>query len=110
MKKKPPKGTRIEGDVNVRNGDVVAGDKTVIHGDENNISDSGIPSKDKRARKIKSQNLKGNLDVSGGDVVFGNKIIKFFQENLNIYLFKDIKQLAFFLTVVIFVSGGIGGG
>ena len=108
--KKSPKENRIDGDVNVKNGDVVAGDKTVIHGDDNNILDSGTPSKDKRARKVKGRDLKGNLDVSGGDVVFGDKIIRFFQENLNIYVFKDIKQLAFFLTVVIFVSGGIGGG
>ncbi len=33
----------------------------------------------------------------------------FSQDNLNIYVFKDIKQLAFFLIFILFLSGGISG-
>ena len=93
MAKKPPKRTRIEGDVNITDGDFVAGDKTTIHGEE----------------PAKSRDLDGSIDVTGGDVVFGDKIIKFIQESLNIYLFKDIFQLAMFLSFVVLVFGGVGG-
>jgi tetratricopeptide (TPR) repeat protein len=107
MTKKSPKITHIEGDVNVKDGDVVAGDKTVIHNGEDNLRVPEVPSGEDRKRQAKRRDLKGNLGVTGGDVVFGDKIIKFFQNKLNIYLFKDIKQLAFFMAVVLLVAGGI---
>src|SRR5688500_12512152 len=109
MKKKSAKGNRIEGDVNLKNGDVVAGNKTVVHGDDDNEPDADTSSRNKRARPVKSRHINGSLDVSGGDVVFGDKIIKFFQDNLNIYLFKDVQQLLLFLLFVVVVSATLGG-
>lgn len=110
MSRKRSKGIKIEGDVNVTNGDVVAGDKTVIQGNDKDIpaSKSSLINKRKKAKGLDL--MGGNLEVSGGDVVFGDKIIKFIQDNLNVYLFKDIKQLAFFLSVIIVVSAGVIGG
>jgi len=110
--KSPPKEsgqTQIKGDVHITNGDLVAGDKSVAYGgNDDSRQDAGKSTKKKKATRIKSQDINGNLDVSGGDVVFGNKVIKFFQDSLNIYLFRDIKQLVLFLIFVVLVSGGIG--
>jgi tetratricopeptide (TPR) repeat protein len=109
MAKKPSKRTRIQGDVNITNGDLVAGDKTIAHDGDDSFPVSDRPARKKRASKPKNRDI-NNLDVSRGDVVFGDKIIKFFQENLNIYVFKDIQQLALFLGFLILISGAIGGG
>lgn len=109
MAKKRPRRTRIKGDVNITDGDFVTGDKTILHEGDDHRTDSDRSPRTKRARRVKDRHINGNLDVGGGDVVFGDKVIKFFQDNLNIYVFKDVKQLALFLTFIIFVSGGIGG-
>jgi tetratricopeptide (TPR) repeat protein len=109
MAKKLSKRTRIQGDVNITNGDLVAGDKTIAHDSDDSVPVSERPARKKRASKLKNRDI-NQLDVAEGDVVFGDKIIKFFQENLNIYVFKDIQQLALFLGFVILVSGAIGGG
>jgi tetratricopeptide (TPR) repeat protein len=110
MTRKPSRVTRVKGDVNVKNGDVVAGNKTVAHDEDNKIPGSLKPTKIKQTRKARTQVVNGDIGVEGGDVVFGDKIIKFFQKNLNVYIFKDIKQLALFLIVILLVSGGIAGG
>jgi tetratricopeptide (TPR) repeat protein len=109
MAKKPSKTTRIKRDVNVKHGDFVAGNKTVLHGEEQEPGLDSAPRK-KSPQHRYTRDIEGTLEVDSGDVVFGNKIIKFFQEQLNVYLFKDVKQLAFFLSTVLFVSGAIAGG
>jgi tetratricopeptide (TPR) repeat protein len=96
----------IEGDVNIKNGDLVGGDKAVIQGDGKETSLSEL-SAGTCKKKAKGQVVGGNLDVRDGDVVFGDKIVKFIQDKLNIYLFKDLKQLAFFLAALLLFSGGI---
>src|SRR5690349_14088132 len=102
--------TQVKGDVNVVRGDLVAGDKSVTHGSDVDLHPEEDKSpKRKRATRAKSREIDGSLNVSNGDLVFGDKVIKFFQDTLNIYLFRDINQLALFLTFVVFVSGSIGG-
>ncbi|HSL43710.1 MAG TPA: hypothetical protein VK897_09780 [Anaerolineales bacterium] len=100
------KRTRIQGDVNITNGDFIAGDKTISH---NRSQGPERPAAKKDVSHPKSSNTTRDLEVSGGDVVFGDKIIKFFQKNLNIYLFRDVQQLALFLGFLIVVSGTMGG-
>jgi len=107
--RKSSRRTKIEGDVHITNGDLVAGDKSVVHGDDNPRLKAGKSQESKRVARVKSRDIHANLDVSSGDVVFGDKIIKFFQDSLNIYLFRDIKQLGLFLAFVTLVSGAIGG-
>src|SRR5258706_886867 len=106
--KKPTKTIRIN-DINIKGGDFVANDKNVVYGEDNNNSDSETQHKNERAQKGKSRELGENLEIGGGDFVVGNKVIKFFQENLNIYFFKDVKQLAFFLIFLIIILGSIAG-
>jgi tetratricopeptide (TPR) repeat protein len=108
MAKKPSKQNNIHGDVNITNGDFVAGDKTIAHRESEQTLAFEKPSKNKRPARPMSRDLNGNLDVSGGDVVFGDKIIKFFQDSLNIYVFRDVRQLVVFLGFLILVSGTIG--
>jgi tetratricopeptide (TPR) repeat protein len=108
MAKKLSKRTRIQGDINIENGDFVAGDKTISHGGDD--QPVGSAAHKKRLPGLQDRDANSTLDVAGGDVVLGDKIIKFFQENLNIYVFKDIQQLALFLGVVIFIAGATGGG
>lgn len=111
MPRRSPGTVRVKGDVNVKNGDVVAGDKKIAHQEHGSSVHPKTASARKPVRSIrKNQVIDGNLEVQNGDVVFGDKVIQFFQKRLRIYLFKDIKQLAFFLAVVITVSGGIAGG
>lgn len=109
MAKKPSKQNSIQGDINITNGDFVAGDKTLLHKEGGQNLTFENPTNKKHTTRPKSRNVNGNLDVSGGDVVFGDKIIKFFQESLNIYVFKDVRQLVVFLGFLILVSGTIGG-
>ena len=104
MENEPSKPTtQINGNVNITNGDFVARDKTTIYGGEEALPGSG------NKPAVTSRDLAGGLEHSGGDVVLGDKIIKFFQENLNIYVFRDIQQLALFLIFILFLSGGIAG-
>src|SRR6266498_3924030 len=111
MARKQSRTTHVKGDINVKNGDVVAGDKNIKLEDDRNVSSAEISTAKQRGRKAKkSQVIHGNLEVQDGDVVFGDKIIQFLQKTLNVYLFKDLKQLAFFLGVVILVVSGISGG
>lgn len=107
MKRKEPKQVRIEGDINITEGDVVGGNKTVVH---NGAPDNAKEQLDEKGHKASLENAKAGLNVNNGDVVFGDKINQFFQKILNIYLFKDIRQLAFFLAIVILVLAGIVGG
>src|SRR5215212_2061892 len=112
MARKPRKSSRtthIKGDVSIKNGDLVAGNKSIVQGAEDQQKRPDKSQKNKPTTTAKSRNINGNLDVSGGDVVFGDKVIKFFQDTLNIYLFRDIKQLALFLTFVVFASVSMGG-
>lgn len=108
MAKKPSKQNNIHGDVNITNGDFVAGDKTIAHQENDQTLAFEKPSKNKRATRPKSRDANGNFDVGGGDVVFGDKIIKFFQDSLNIYVFRDVRQLVVFLGFLLLVSGTIG--
>jgi tetratricopeptide (TPR) repeat protein len=105
--RKTSKRTEIKGDVHIKDGDLVAGDKTIVHGDADPGADK--PVKNKRASRAKSRDIDGSLDVRGGDVVFGDKVIKFFQDTLNIYVFKDVKQLALFLGFLLVVAGSLAG-
>jgi tetratricopeptide (TPR) repeat protein len=108
--RKTSRRTQVKGDVNITQGDLVAGDKSVTSGgDEDPNPEEDKSPKRKRLTRAKTRDVDGNLNVSGGDVVFGDKVIKFFQDTLNIYLFRDIKQLALFLTFVVFASGSLGG-
>lgn len=109
MTKKSSRQNRIKGDVNITNGDIVGGDKTILHDDDDHPPEAVKSSRNKRVTRAKTRDIDGNLEVSGGDVVFGDKIIKFFQDSLNIYLFKDIKQLALFLAFLLFLSAAISG-
>lgn len=110
MAKKPQKVTKITGDINVTNGDVVAGDKTVIHGDDKDINEAGRSFSIKRHQNQTIMDQDGNINSNGGDVVFGDKVIQFFQESLHLYFFKDLKQLAFFLLFTLLVVSGISSG
>ena len=105
--RKTSKRTEIKGDVHIEDGDLVAGDKTIVHGDADSGADK--PVKNRRASRAKSRDIDGGLDVRGGDVVFGDKVIKFFQDTLNIYVFKDVKQLALFLGFLLVVAGSLAG-
>ena len=109
MAKEPSKRTTVKGDVNITNGDFVVGDKTIVHREGGQNLAFEKPSKNRRPTDPKSKDVNENLDASGGDVVFGDKIIKFFQDSLNIYVFRDVQQLALFLVFLILVSGTIGG-
>lgn len=112
MSRKPGKSARrteIKGDVNIRDGDLVAGDKSISHRDDELEQGVLESTRTQHVRRVKSREIQGNLDVSGGDVVLGDKIIKFFQDNLNIYIFRDSKQLALFLAFLLLLSGALAG-
>lgn len=66
---------------------------------------------DENKGKISVEGDVQNSNIIAGDKnLIGNTIIKNIQDNLNIYLFKDTRQIVYFVTVVfILLSGVIGG-
>ena len=102
--------TEIKGDVNITDGDFVAGNKTTVYEEEpasaqKKVSGTWIG----RLFRRKNQDPDGSITVTGGDFVLGDKISQIFQEILKIYIFKDIWQLAMFLSFVVMVSVAVGG-
>ncbi len=102
MARKKPARNTLQGDINITGGDFVAGDKNILPGETPASQPNAVT-------RTKEQSLGEAMDVSGGDVVFGNKVIKFFQDTLNIYLFKDIWQLLLFLVFLTVLGTAVGG-